>query len=63
MEPVKLNKDVCEEHLDKLRAANEQWFYGYNFEVPDYLELVDAVKFFENVKVQQRKKLIKEGKL
>lgn len=63
METIKLNSEICEEKLDALRIANEQWFYGYEFSVDDYLKLVDAVKFFDNVKVQQRRKLIKEGRL
>lgn len=60
---VRLNKDVCQEHLDVLQTANEQWFNGWHYETEDYLKLVKAVKFFEDIKVQQRKKLIKEGLL
>jgi hypothetical protein len=60
---VKLNKEVCHEHLETLETANEQWFYGYHYSTEDYLKLVEAVKFFEDIKVQQRKKLIKEGLL
>ena len=60
---MKLNKEICQEYLGVLRVANEQWFNGYNIETDDYLKLVAAVKFFEDIKVQQREKLIKEGKL
>lgn len=60
---MKLNKDICQEHLDVLKLANEQWFYGYNYETSDYLKLVEAMMFFEGIKQAQREKLIKEGKL
>lgn len=60
---IKLNEEICKEHLAVLKVANEQWFNGYNCEIGDYLRLAKAVKFFENIKVQQREKLIKEGKL
>jgi len=60
---IKLNKEICQEKLDVLKISNEQWFNGYHFSANDYLKLVDAVKFFEDIKVQQRKKLIKEGLL
>jgi hypothetical protein len=60
---MKLNKEICEDYLDVLREANEQWFYDYNYEAVDYLKLVEAVGFFEHIKEKQRKKLIKEGKL
>jgi hypothetical protein len=60
---MKLNEDICRRHLAVLKVANEQWFYGYDYETEDYLRLVQAVKFFEDIKVTQRKKLIKEGKL
>ena len=63
MAEIKLNKEVCEEYLDNLRVANEQWFYGYHFSREDYIKLVEAVKYFEKVKLQQREKLIKEGLL
>lgn len=60
---VRLNKEICQDHLEVLETANEQWFYGYHYSTEDYLKLVEAVKFFEDIKVQQRKKLIKEGLL
>ena len=60
---MKLNKEICQEHLDVLKAANEQHFYGYHYSTEDYLKLVEAVKFFEEIKVSQRKKLVKEGLL
>lgn len=60
---MKLNKEICEEQLEALRVGNEQWFYGYHFTLDDYIKLAAAVKFFEEIKTQQRKKLIKEGLL
>lgn len=61
MSEIKLNAEICEEKLEALRVANEQWFYGYHFSIDEYLKLVEAVKYFENIKKQQRQKLIKEG--
>lgn len=63
MKRIRLNAEVCQEHLDVLKMSNEQWFYGYEFSVEDYLKLTEAVKYFEDIKVQQRNKLIKEGRL
>lgn len=60
---MKINEEICKEHTDVLEAANDQCFYGYNFEVSDYIKLVEAMRYFENIKVTLRKKLIKEGKL
>jgi hypothetical protein len=60
---MKLNEEICQEYLGVLKEANEQWFNGWNVETADYLKLVEAVQFFEHIKVEQRKKLIKEGKL
>lgn len=58
---MRLNQEICEEQLDALRIGNEQWFFGYHISLDDYLKLASAVKFFEGIKKQQRKKLIKEG--
>lgn len=63
MAEIKPNEEICKEHLKNLRVANEQWFYGYHFSAEDYLRLVEAVRFFEGIKVQQGKKLIKESLL
>jgi len=60
---IKLNVEVCDDHLEALRVANRQWFYGLHFGREDYVKLVEAVKYFEDIKVQQREKLIKEGLL
>ncbi len=60
---MKLNKEICQDQLDVLKQANEQWFNGYHFETSDYLKLVEAVAFFEHIKVKQRNKLIAEGEL
>lgn len=57
------NKEICEDYLNDLRVANEQWFYGYEFSREDYIKMVSALQFFENIRAQQREKLIKEGKL
>ena len=61
MTQIKLNKEICQEKLDVLKVANEQWFNGWHYSTEDYLKLVDAVKFFEDIKVQQRTKRIMEG--
>lgn len=58
---MKTNKEQCEEYLEVLRVANEQWFYGYHYSVEDHTKLVEALNFFDSVKKQQRKKLIQEG--
>jgi hypothetical protein len=63
MNNIRLNKDICEEYLNVLKVANEQWFYNYAYSTEDYLKLVKAVKYFEDIKTAQRKKLIKEGAL
>jgi len=60
---IKLHEEICKEHTDVLEMASDQWFYGHHFSREDYLKLVEAVKYFEDIKVQQRKKLIKEGLL
>lgn len=60
---IKLNEDICQHYLDTLKVANTQWFNGYHYSTEDYLRLVKAIKYFEDIKVQQRKKLIKEGLL
>lgn len=60
---VKLHEEICKQHTDVLEIASDQNFYGYHFEVSDYLKLVEAMKYFEEIKVQLRKKLIKEGAL
>lgn len=57
----KLNREICQEHLDSLKEANEQWFYGYHFSVEDYLRLIKSMEFFEHIKTEQRAKLIAEG--
>lgn len=63
MAEIKVNKEICEEYLETLRVASEQWFYGYHYSTEDYIKLTEAVKYFEDIKVQQREKLIKEGLL
>ncbi len=60
---IKLNSEITEEHLETLREASQQWFYGYAYESSDYLKLMEAMQFFEHIKQEQRNKLIKEGKL
>lgn len=60
---MKLNKEICQDYLKVLKTANEQWFYGYDYETEDYLQLVEAVEFFQHIRTEQREKLIKEGKL
>ena len=60
---MKLNKDIAEEHLKVLREANQQWFYGYDYEVVDSLKLVQAMRFFEHIEETLWQKLIKEGKV
>lgn len=61
MGPTKCHEEICKEHTDALELGSDQWFYGHHTSLEDYLKLVEAVKFFEDIKVQQRKKLIKEG--
>lgn len=58
---VKLHEEICKDHTDALEVASDQWFYGYHFSLEDYVRLVEAVKYFEDIKVQLRNKLIKEG--
>ena len=60
---MKLHEEICKEHTRALELSSDQWYYGYHFSVKDYLKLVEALKFFEEIKVTQRNKLIKEGKL
>ena len=60
---MKLNEEICKEHTDALEMGNDQWFYGHHVSVEDYLKFVESVKYFEEIKVQLRKKLIKEGAL
>lgn len=60
---MKLHEEKIKEYTDTLEKSSDQWFYGYHFSREDYLKLVEAVRYFEEIKVQQRKKLIKEGLL
>lgn len=60
---IKLNKEICQEYLEVLRVANEQWFNGYEWSIEDHAKFVNALSFFEDIKKQQRNKLIKEGRL
>lgn len=59
----KLHEEICREHTRTLEIASDQWFYGYHFSPNDYLKLVEAMKYFEEIRVQLREKLIKEGEL
>lgn len=63
MAEIKPNEEICKEHLKNLRVANEQLFYGYHFSRRDYDKLMEAISFFEEVKVNLRERLIKEGLL
>lgn len=63
MSTMPTNKEICEDYLNDLRVANEQWFNGYHWEVSDQIKLVDAIAFFQHIANQQRKKLIKEGRI
>ena len=63
MAKTKPNEEICKEHLDNLRVANDQWFHGYHVSVEDYIKFTKAVQYFEDIKVSLRKKLIKEGLL
>lgn len=60
---VKSHEEICKERTDVLEKASDQWFYGYHYSVEDYIKLTEAVKFFEDIKVSLRDKLIKEGLL
>lgn len=60
---IKLNKEICQEHLGVLQAGNEQWFNGWEWSINDHAKFVDAIAYFEEIKKQQREKLIKEGRL
>lgn len=60
---MKLNEEICKDNTDALEVGNDQWFYGHHVSVDDYIKFVEAVKYFEDIKVQLRKKLIKEGLL
>ena len=63
MAEIKLNEEICKEHTDTLEVGNDQWFYDYHFSREDYLKFTEAVKYFEDIKVSLRNKLIKEGLL
>ena len=63
MADIELNRDMCKRHLAVLEQANNAWFNVWNVEVEDYLKLVEAIKFFNDIKLSTREKLIKEGKL
>jgi hypothetical protein len=60
---IKLNKEMCQENLEVLRIANEQWFNGWEWSITDHAKFVEALEFFEEIKIQQRNKLIKQGRL
>lgn len=63
MAEIKSNEEICKEHTDALEVGNDQWFYGNHVSVEDYLKFTEAVKYFEDIKVSLREKLIKEGLL
>ncbi len=58
---MKLNKEVCQEYLDILKQANEQWFYGYHWSLADQIKLDEALSFFEHVRREQLKKVVEES--
>lgn len=62
MADIKLNKDICAEHLRALKVANEQWFYGYHFSEYDMQHLETALTYFGYIKDELQKKLDKETK-
>ncbi len=57
---MKLNKDICQEYLDILRQADEQWFYGYHWSLADQLKLDEALEFFESIRRTQLRKIVEE---
>lgn len=60
---IKLHEYTCVEYLEILRTANQQWYGGYNYEASDYLQLKEAMRYFEAIQKALGIKLIKEGKL
>jgi len=60
---IKLHEEICKERTGVLEFASDQWFYGHNFEVYDYLKLMEAMNYFKQIQEALRTKLIEEGKL
>lgn len=61
MADIKLNADICKAHLEALKTANEQWFYGYHFSKEDVQRLEASLTYFEYIKEELQKKLDKEA--
>jgi len=54
---MKLNKNICNEHLKALQTANEQWFYGHHVSELDMQHLESALTYFEYIRDELKKKL------